>query len=83
MNIAKVGRRGQIILPKAVRESLEIKEGDRLSFVNKGAEIVLKPITQTLIHLRGSVPVSDRQDFKAIRKQVIKTRAQKRVKHGD
>ncbi|MGC1404711.1 MAG: AbrB/MazE/SpoVT family DNA-binding domain-containing protein [Thermodesulfobacteriota bacterium] len=82
MNIAKVGRRGQIILPKAVRESLEIKEGDRLSFVNKGAEIVLKPITQTLIHLRGSVPVSNRQDFKAIRKQVIKTRAQKRVKRG-
>ncbi|MBA4393954.1 MAG: hypothetical protein C0407_10415 [Desulfobacca sp.] len=83
MNIAKVGRRGQIILPKAVRESLDIKEGDRLSFVNKGAEIVLTPITQTLVHLRGSVPVSNRQDFKAIRKQVIKTQVKKRVDHGD
>jgi AbrB family looped-hinge helix DNA binding protein len=83
MNIAKVGRRGQIILPRAVRESLEIKEGDRLSFVKKGTEIVLKPITQTLIHLRGSVSVSERQDFKAIRRQVIKAHVQKRVKHGE
>lgn len=83
MNIAKVGRRGQIILPRAVREFLEIKEGDRLSFVNKGTEIVLKPITKTLVHLRGSVPVSKRQDFKAIRKQVIKAHVQKRAEHGD
>ena len=36
MNIAKVGRRGQIILPKAVRESLEIKEGDKASICQQG-----------------------------------------------
>jgi AbrB family looped-hinge helix DNA binding protein len=77
MNVAKMGRRGQITLPRNVRIFLNLKEGDRLSFLHKGEEVVLKPITQTLIDLRGSVPVAKRQDFTAIRKQVIKVRANK------
>jgi hypothetical protein len=32
---------------------------------------VIKPFTQTLLDLRGSIPVSGKQDFDAIRKQVL------------
>ena|GEM_PF-5774667 len=44
---------------------------------NEGEQVGIKPITQTLLDLRGSVPVSGEQDFEAIRKQVIAGRAKR------
>jgi AbrB family looped-hinge helix DNA binding protein len=78
MSFAKVGRRGQITLPRDVRLTLKIQEGDRIAFVQRGDEIVLQPLVQTLFSLRGSVPVSGPQDFAAIREKVHKIHAQKR-----
>ena len=77
MIVIKVGRRGQITVPKEIRESLKIDEGDRLAFVQRGNEVVLQPLTRTLLDLRGSVPVSGLQDFKAIRRKVIAEHARK------
>ena len=76
MNVTKIGRRGQITLPRAIRQWLSLKEGDRVAFVRQGNEVVLQPMKQTLLDLRGSVPVSAPQDFNAIRRQVIDTHAQ-------
>ena len=42
-----------------------------------GEEIVLQPLTRTLLDLRGSVPVSEPQDFVAIRRQVMEEHARK------
>jgi len=80
MIITKVGRRGQITIPRAIRHWLNLREGDRVAFVRRGDEIVLQPLTQTLLDLRGSVPVSGPQDFTAIRRQVIETHAHEVVK---
>jgi AbrB family looped-hinge helix DNA binding protein len=75
MVISKVGRRGQITLPRSVRHWLSVTEGDRVAFIRRGDEVVLQPITRTLLDLRGSVPVTTPQDFKAIRQQVVETHA--------
>jgi len=75
MIIIKVGRRGQITVPKTIRRWLNLREGDRLTFIKKGEEIVLQPLARTLLDLRGSVPVSQPQDFDAIRRRVIKHHA--------
>ena len=48
-----------------------IEEGDRIAFVRRGKEIILQPLTCTLLDLRGSVAVSDPQDFDAIWRQVF------------
>jgi len=37
----------------------------------------MQPLTDTLLDLRGSVPVEQPQDFAAIRDQVIQDRARK------
>ena len=71
MYIAKIGRRGQITLPRAIRRLTGIQEGDRVVFLPKGNQILICPITQTLTDLRGSIPVKEEQDFSAIRQQVI------------
>ncbi|MFQ5613425.1 MAG: AbrB/MazE/SpoVT family DNA-binding domain-containing protein [Anaerolineae bacterium] len=76
MIVSKVGRRGQITLPRLIRRWLRLKEGDRVAFVRRGDEVILQPLTHTLLELRGSVPVAGPQDFNAIRQQVRRTRAQ-------
>ena len=77
MLVTKVGRKGQITVPKEIRQCLRIAEGDRVAFVRRGEEVVLQPLTRTLLDLRGSVPVSGPQDFDAIRRQVIAEHARK------
>lgn len=67
----KVGRRGQITLPKEVRRKIHIEEGDQIIFILDGEQVLIKPVTQTLLDLRGSIPVSGEQNFDEIRKQVL------------
>ena len=73
----KVGRRGQITLPHLVRQWLRIEQGDRVVFIRREGEIILQPLTETLLDLRGSVPVDDPQDFDDIRRQVVNERGQR------
>lgn len=74
----RVGRRGQIVLPKEVRMKIRVAEGDQIAFIIDGEQVVIKPITHTLLDMRGRVRVSGKQDFDSIRKQVKTKRAQKR-----
>jgi antitoxin PrlF len=83
MVIAKVGRRGQLTLPSELRRQANLKEGDQVAFVVEGHRIVLQPLTQTLLDLRGSVAVTGPQDFGAVRRKVLATRAKKAAGHGD
>jgi AbrB family looped-hinge helix DNA binding protein len=75
MNISKVGRRGQISIPRLIRQELNLQEGDHLAFVRRGDEVILQPLRSTLSDFRGSIPVTEPQDFDAIRQQVLDRRA--------
>jgi AbrB family looped-hinge helix DNA binding protein len=77
-----MGRRGQITLPREIRRRMKADEGDQIAFIIDGEQVVIKPITRTLLDLRGSVPVSGEQDFDAIRKQVIAGRAKRGSENG-
>jgi len=71
MIVTKVGRGGQITIPRQVRRWLNLEEQDRVAFVRLGDAVVLLPLTRTLLDMRGSVPVEGPQDFRRIRQQVI------------
>jgi AbrB family looped-hinge helix DNA binding protein len=77
MYTTKVGKRGQVTIPIAIRRRLGLEEGDQVAVVPQGEQILLQPLTRTLLDLRGSVPVSEPQDFDAIRRQVIAERTQR------
>ncbi len=70
-------------LPRAVREWLEVREGDHVAFVRDGTDIVVRPLTRTLLDLRGSVKVEGPQDFDAIRQEVKRHRSERSVPDGD
>ena len=75
--ISTVGRRGQITLPRAIRQWLNLKEGDHVVFARRGDDVILQPVKHTLADLRGSVPVAGEQDFNAIRRQIVAAHAQR------
>jgi len=71
MSINKAGRRVQTAIPRQIRQHPNLHQGDRRASINQGNEVVLQPLKATLFDFRGSVPVSEPQDFSAIRQQVI------------
>ena len=81
MLVAKVGRRGQMTLPSEIRGGFNISEGDRVAFIRRGDELVLQPLSRTLLDIRGSVQVSGVQDFDAIRAEARANRAKKRTQN--
>lgn len=78
----RIGRRGQITLPREVRRRIKVDEGDQIAFIIEGEQVIIKPITQSLLDLRGSVKVTGEQDFDAIRKEVTAKRAKRDSDEG-
>ncbi|WP_456365998.1 AbrB/MazE/SpoVT family DNA-binding domain-containing protein [Thermococcus sp.] len=54
MVTVKVSSKGQIVLPKIIREKFGIREGDEIEVLDLGDEIVLVPVKKNL-KLRGLV----------------------------
>lgn len=42
MELAKVTTKGQITIPKSIRELLDLKEGSKIIFIQKGKDIVIQ-----------------------------------------
>lgn len=42
MELAKVTTKGQITIPKTIREILDLKEGSKIIFIQKGNDIIIK-----------------------------------------
>ena len=75
--LVKVGPRGQITIPKNLRESLGIKPGDNVAIVQDGNFLKLQPVTKTLYDLAGSIKTKkplDWDEIQEIVKQNVATR---------
>jgi antitoxin PrlF len=64
MPSATVTSKGQITIPKKIRDLLNLETGDRVDFVVEGDRVVLRPGTgdlralRGLLHRPGRAPVS-------------------------
>ena len=78
-----ITRKGQVTIPKAIRDRLGVKEGEKVLFVMRGEEVVLRVVKGTILDLRGSVqPAAHPEDFEKIRRSVKQAVANKVVGHG-
>lgn len=78
-----VTRKGQITIPKEIRDRLGVREGEKVIFVVRGAEVVLKVIRGTILDLRGSVKPKRRpEDFEAIRGSVKRALSERTTTSG-
>ncbi len=56
MVTATLTTKGQITIPKAVRDSLRLHSGDRVEFiVHGGSEATLKPVTKSVDEVFGKL----------------------------
>jgi len=56
MTTATLTSKGQITIPKAVRDSLHLRCGDRIAFVVHGqSEAIMKPITRSVDDVFGKL----------------------------
>ena len=78
MSVATVTSKGQITLPKEVREHLHIGEGDRLEFlIGDGGEVRVRPVAGSvevlfgLLRRPGAPPRSTAEIDEAIASTVV------------
>lgn len=79
----RVGRRGQITIPSALRRELHLEQGDHVIVQVRAGELIVRPAGRSIFALRGSVSVDGPQDFAAIRAEVIGDRARRSTGDSD
>ncbi|RPJ16751.1 MAG: AbrB/MazE/SpoVT family DNA-binding domain-containing protein [Desulfobacteraceae bacterium] len=78
MTIATLTTKGQVTIPKAVRDSMRINAGDRIEFIiTEGGEALIRPITKKVddvfgrLYKTGRKPVSVEQMDVKIRQRIL------------
>lgn len=73
-----ITRKGQVTIPKTIRDRLGVREGGKVLFVIRGDDVVLKVVRSSILDLKGSVtPVQRPEDFESIHKSTQKAIARK------
>jgi AbrB family looped-hinge helix DNA binding protein len=60
--LATVTSKGQVTIPKEIRDLLHIRSNDKVDFVLVGEKVLLSPV-KTLLDLRGAVRTDGKGDF--------------------
>jgi len=75
VSTATLTSKGQLVIPKDIREYMRLEPGDRLDFVIKDGEVVIRPAVSDVRALKGLLkragakPVSVSAMNKAVRKR--------------
>jgi antitoxin PrlF len=56
MSTSTLTSKGQTTIPREVRDFLSLRPGDRIEFVVREGEVVLRPATRKITDLKGYLP---------------------------
>lgn len=80
MSYSTVTRKGQVTIPKVMRDALGLELGDRVAFRRRGLELVVKPVKRSILDLEGVVEPRQRpEDFQQVRATVLRSRVRARA----
>jgi AbrB family looped-hinge helix DNA binding protein len=78
MNTSRLTVKGQITLPKEIRQRFHLRPGDRVALEPEPNGIRVRPVRRTILDWAGSLQPSERgPSDTAIRQRVRKMRAQR------
>lgn len=60
--LATVTTKGQVTIPKEIRDLLQIRSNDKVDFIVEGDRVLMAPV-KTLLDLRGAVRGEEKGDF--------------------
>jgi len=67
-NISTITKKGQVTIPKAIREHFKIKPHDKIEFEIKDNVVRLKPLPTLESNFGRVKPIERPEDFKKLRK---------------
>lgn len=71
MSASIITRKGQVTIPKEIRDHLKIKEGEKVLFLLRGQEVYLRVLHGNILDLKNSVTPKKRpEDFDQVRQTV-------------
>jgi AbrB family looped-hinge helix DNA binding protein len=58
VGVSPVSEKGQITIPKVIRDALGLSKGDRVVFLNKGDQVILRKVKSEMLSekLQGQRP---------------------------
>jgi len=74
--LAKVTTKGQVTIPKKIRDALRIRPNDRIDFEREGGKVIMVPI-KTLKDFRGAVSRKAKSSFEEERSKAKKAVAKR------
>ncbi len=78
MPVATLTSKGQITIPKEIREQLQVQTGDRIEFlVGDNGQITIYPATSDVTTLKGLIPKPQNPVTLAGMKDVIRKRSRR------
>lgn len=81
LNTSTISTKGQVTIPKSIRDYFNLKESDKLAFAIIGDNLIVKPIKKDFLEFGASVkPINKPEDFNEIRQKVMKKVTQKIAK---
>jgi antitoxin PrlF len=75
--VARVSSKGQVTIPKPVRERLELRPGSQVAFVVRDERVEMEPMKESILSLRGIIPVDGPQDWEEVRRKTMEIVAAK------
>lgn len=79
----KISSKGQMVLPKAVRDRLGVKPGDKIVFVERQGRIELQTYGGDILSWYGALGVDTPQGWNAVRAETNRRRAKEVVRESD
>ena len=73
---ARMTSKGQVTIPREIRQRFNLKKGSLLTFAIKEDRAELAVVEDDILALKGSVRVKKAQDFKAVRTEIERRIAQ-------
>jgi len=83
MPISILTSKGQMTIPKEVRNALNLKPSERVIVIVEGDHAIIKPLRGNILSIGGSIRISDKKkpiDFHKVREEVRKRVAKKIAK---
>ncbi len=83
MSISTLTKKGQVTIPKEIRNILGIKEHDKVMFIKKDGDIIVKHVKGDIFDLRGSLKQGKEfEDLEKIRNIARKSAAKKIIEES-
>lgn len=80
MVASTITSKGQVTIPKEIRDRFHLKAHDRLFFKPQGSKIFIKPVSGTILDIKGAFPVKTKISFERLREKMKKEISRKTIK---